>query len=64
MLKNILAAFIGARVEKNANKPVLGAVLGVAALAVARRSLPLALGIAGGMVVMEQMAKRRTAQTL
>lgn len=59
MLKTLLGAFIGAKVEQKAGHPLTGAVVGTAAVALARRSLPLAIGLALGALAVEQLNKRR-----
>ncbi len=59
MLKNLLGAFIGAKVEQKSGHPLTGAVVGTAVVALAKRSLPLAIGLALGAVAVEYLNKRR-----
>jgi len=40
MLKTLLGAFVGARVQERSGHPLTGAVVGAAAVSLARRSLP------------------------
>ena len=60
MLKNLLGAFIGAKVEQNSGRPLTGAVVGTAAVALAKRSLPVAIGLALGVVAMEVASRYRS----
>jgi hypothetical protein len=64
MLKNLLGTFIGAKVEQRAGHPLAGAVVGTAAVALARRSLPLAIGLALGAVAVDYLNKRRARGTV
>jgi hypothetical protein len=60
MLKNLLGAFIGAKVEEKSGKPLLGAAAGATAVAIAKRSLPLAIALAAvGAGIAGYMAYRR-----
>jgi len=62
MLKTILGAFVGAKVQDRAGHPLTGAVVGAAAVNLARRSLPLAIGLALGVAAMELMSRYRARQ--
>ena len=64
MFRNLLGAFIGSRVEQGAGKPVTGAVVGALAMAVAKRSLPLAIGVALGVGMLDYLSKRRAARAI
>jgi hypothetical protein len=61
MLKELLGAFVGAKVEQKSGKPLLGAAAGATAVAVARRSWPLAIALAvAGAGVASYLAYRRS----
>jgi hypothetical protein len=61
MFKELLGAFVGAKVEEKSGKPLLGAAVGVTAVAVAKRSWPLAIALAvAGAGVAAYMAYRRS----
>ena len=62
MFRNLLGAFIGSKIEQGGGKPVTGAVVGAVAMAIAKRSLPLAIGVALGVGVLDHLAKRRAAR--
>ena len=62
MLKTLLGAFVGARVREKSGHPVTGAVVGAAAVSLARRSLPLAIGLALGVAAMELVSRYRARQ--
>jgi hypothetical protein len=68
MLKTLLGAFLGAKVEERSGHPITGAVVGAAAVSLARRSLPLAIGLALGVAAMElasrYQARRRSPRAL
>jgi hypothetical protein len=61
-IKDLLGAFIGAKVQEKSGHPMTGAVVGAAAVALARRSLPLAIGLALGLAAIELAARYRTRQ--
>ncbi len=63
MLKNLLGAFIGSKIEQKSGHPLTGAVVGATAVAIARRSLPLAVGLALGVAAMELASRYRTRQS-
>ncbi len=60
MLKTLLGAFVGAKVRENTGHPLTGAVVGAAAVGLARRSLPVAVGLALGVAAMELVSHYRT----
>ena len=62
MLKTLLGAFVGAKVQEKSGHPVTGAVVGAAAVSLARRSLPLAIGLALGIAAMELVSRYRARQ--
>ncbi len=62
MLKNILGAFVGAKVQEKSGHPLTGAVVGAAAVSLARRSLPVAIGLALGVAAMELVSRYRARQ--
>jgi hypothetical protein len=59
VLKNLLGAFIGATVKEKSGHPISGALVGAAAVSLARRSLPLAIGLALGVAAMELVSRYR-----
>lgn len=59
MLKNFLGAFVGSRMQARAGHPVAGAVVGAAAMSLARRSLPLAVGLAVGVAALDLITRKR-----
>lgn len=63
MFRNLLGAFIGSKIEQRAGKPLTGAVVGAVAMAAAKRSLPLAVGVALGVGALDYLAKRRAARS-
>ena len=64
MLKNLLGAFVGAKAQANTGHPLAGAVVGATAMAIARRSLPVAVGLALGVVAMEMVGRYRARTTM
>jgi hypothetical protein len=42
MLKNMIGAFLGAKAEQKSGHPLIGAAVGATAVAIAKRSLPVA----------------------
>ncbi len=62
MLKNLLGAFIGSKIEQRTGHPVAGAVIGATAVSIAKRSLPLAIGLAAGVAAMELFSRYKARQ--
>lgn len=63
MLKNLLGAFIGSKIEQKSGHPLTGAVVGAAAVSIAKRSLPVAVGLALGVAAMELASRYRARQS-
>ena len=58
MLGKLIGAFIGAKIDqRDGDSGVKGAVLGAAAVGLARRAVPIGLAIAG-LVVAKQLINR------
>jgi hypothetical protein len=60
MLKNMIGAFLGAKAEKKSGNPLVGAAVGATAVAIAKRSLPVAIGLAVGVAGMELLSRYRS----
>ena len=59
MLKNLIGAFIGAKAEQKSGHALVGAAAGATAVALVKRSLPLAIGLAVGVAGMELLSRYR-----
>jgi len=59
MLKTMLGAFIGSEVEQTSGHPLAGAAAGAAMVAIARRSLPVAIGLALGVAAIGVASRYR-----